>query len=89
MASVVLKSQHAVTPQDSQSTTEHLYTHTQTQDSSNFDTPSTTSSRQSRQTRPLQQEIEMPPPPTPPLLTLVPEALPAVNYISYAKIYLG
>jgi hypothetical protein len=84
-----LKSQHVVTPPESQFTIEHLYTQTQTQDSSNLNVPSTTSTRQSRRTRPSQQETQLPPPPPPLLPTPIQEALPAVNDLFCAEINHG
>jgi hypothetical protein len=47
-----LKSQHVVTPPESQFTVEHLYAQTQTQDSSVLNIVPTTSTRRSRRTRP-------------------------------------
>jgi hypothetical protein len=64
-----LKSQHVVTPPESQFTVEHLYTQIQTQGSSNLNSLPTTSTRQSRRTRPSQQDTRLRPPPPPPILT--------------------
>jgi hypothetical protein len=74
-----LKSQHVVTPPESQFTVEHLYTQIQTQGSSNLNSLPTT--------RPSQQETQLPLPP--PLATPIQEALPAVNNLFCAEINHG
>jgi hypothetical protein len=81
-----------MTPPESQFTVEHLYTQTQTQDSSNLNIVPTMSTRHSRRTRPSQQQTQPPPPPPPPpppLPTHIQEALPAVNDLFCAEINHG